>query len=618
MKVINLNTPSSKSEIYCGSGVFESRVPQIKYANLFLVTDSNVAEIYGGLIAEYFSACPRYVIKAGEASKTYNTLIAILKVMANANLTRSGCVIALGGGVVGDIAGLAASLYMRGVHLVQIPTTLLSQVDSSVGGKTAVDLGKIKNAIGTFYQPEQVIVDPMFLHTLPEREMRCGMGEIVKYAAIDDGIFKKISACANVYDFEFLDEITYDCIVHKAKVVELDERDSGGVRKSLNAGHTVGHALELYYGDKSHGEYVAIGMYFELYIAHRMGVTDSGYAEELKKLISLVVPQIPRFKDIGRAAKLASHDKKNARADEISIVAPIGAGNFKEIKLPIEQYTEYIKESNMSDIVQPIKLAVIGKDVSASKSPEMHGFLAKQLGYNISYDKISIPEEKFEDKIEGILNNYDGINVTIPYKLSVIRHLKKTEGDAVQFGAVNTVSCAARIGYNTDGLGFALMLKNNGVELAGKRALLLGAGGAGRSVAKKLKDMGADVYVYDRLAQNAQRVAEEFSVTAIDEVTHGNYEVIINATGVGMHKTVGISPVGEDILKDCNVAVDLIYTPTKSEFLRIAESLGKKIINGEAMLFYQAYYSDCVYFNIESNAKKAKQLFELYQKEQQK
>ncbi len=616
MKIINLKTASSQSVICCGAGAFESLVPEIKYRDLFLVTDSNVAEIYGEIIAKYFPSCPKHVIKAGEASKTYNTLIAILKAMANANLTRSGCVVALGGGVVGDIAGLAASLYMRGVHLVQIPTTLLSQVDSSVGGKTAVDLGKIKNAIGTFYQPEQVIVDPMFLHTLPEREMRCGMGEIVKYAAINDGIFKKLSASSNVYDFDFLDEITYDCIMHKAKVVEQDERDSGGVRKSLNVGHTAGHALELFYGDKSHGEYVAIGMYFELYIAVKEGVTDSRYAEELKKLISLVVPQIPRFKDIAMAAKLASHDKKNARADEISIVAPTGGGAFKEIKLPIKQYKEYIKESNMSDIVRQLKLAVIGKDVSASKSPEMHGFIAEQLGYKITYEKISVLEDKFEDEIEGILNNYDGINVTIPYKLSVIKHLKKTEGDAVQFGAVNTVSCASRTGYNTDGLGFALMLKNNGVEVAGKRVLLLGAGGAGRSVAKKLKDARAEVFVYDKFMQNAKDVADEFSVTAIGEVTNGNYDVIINATGVGMHKTVGVSPVGEDILKGCNAAVDLIYTPQKSEFLRIAESLGKKIINGEAMLFYQAYYADCVYFGIESDAKKAKKLFELYSKKE--
>ncbi len=616
MKVINLKTASSESTIYCGEGAFAERVPQIKYKDIFVITDSNVAELYGGLIKKYFSNCPSYVIKAGEASKTYNTLISILRNIASYNLTRTGCIVAFGGGVVGDIAGLAASLYMRGIHLVQIPTTLLAQVDSSVGGKTAVDLGKIKNAIGTFYQPEQVIVDPMFLHTLPEREMRCGMGEIVKYAAINGGIFDKLSNCADVYDFNFLDGIIYDCIMHKVKVVEQDEKDCGGIRKSLNVGHTVGHALELFYGDKSHGEYVAIGMYFELYLAETAGVTCEQYANQLKKLISLVVPQIPDFKNIGRAARLSSHDKKNARANEVSIIAPTGGGNFTEIKLPILQFINSIKECNLTAGSQkPLALAVIGKDVSASKSPEMHTFLAEKLGYKITYEKISIPQDKFEDEIEGILNSHDGINVTIPYKLSVIKHLKRTDGDAVHFGAVNTVSCSARVGYNTDGLGFALMLKNNEVELNGKKALLLGAGGAGRSVAKKLKDMGAEVYVYDSCLINAEKVAKEFSVTAIKKVERGNYEVIVNATGVGMHNTVGISPVNEEIIGGCNVAVDLIYTPVKSEFLRIAESLGKKIINGEAMLFYQAYYADCVYFGIESNAKQAKDLFKLYQKE---
>jgi shikimate dehydrogenase len=133
-----------------------------------------------------------------------------------------------------------------------------------------------------------------------------------------------------------------------------------------------------------------------------------------------------------------------------------------------------------------LKLAVIGKDVSKSDSPKMHSFIAENMGNQISYEAVSIPEEQFEEKIDGILSGFDGFNVTIPYKLSVMPHLKNIKGDATTFGAVNTVVTKSSSGYNTDGLGFMLMLKTNGVEPEGKKVLLLGAGGAGRSVAKKL------------------------------------------------------------------------------------------------------------------------------------
>ncbi|MDE7163491.1 MAG: shikimate dehydrogenase [Clostridia bacterium] len=262
------------------------------------------------------------------------------------------------------------------------------------------------------------------------------------------------------------------------------------------------------------------------------------------------------------------------------------------------------------------KLAVIGKDVSQSTSPQIHNFIASQLGIEISYEKISIPEEQFESRIEELLKTYDGLNVTIPYKLSIIPHLKATEGDATAFGAVNTVRTSTLTGYNTDGLGFMQMLESNGVQVDGCDVLLLGAGGAGRSVAKKLSDGGAHVEVYDRNADNAQSVAKQFAnVTAVDKVVAKKRKLIINATGVGMHKSEGLSPVPAEILEGCDVAVDLIYVPEKSEFLRIAESLGKKIINGRAMLFYQAYYSDCIYFNLTPSADVAADLFKKYLKE---
>lgn len=262
-----------------------------------------------------------------------------------------------------------------------------------------------------------------------------------------------------------------------------------------------------------------------------------------------------------------------------------------------------------------IKLAVVGKDVSKSASPQIHLFIAKNLGVQISYDKISIPEEQFEGQIEGLLKEYDGLNFTIPYKLTVIPHLKEIVGDAKAFGAVNTVVTKTLKGYNTDGLGFMQMLNSAGIEVDGKKVLLLGAGGAGRSVAKKLLDGGAKVEIYDRFTQNAVNVANEFgNITVLNEVVPHKVDVIINATGVGMHKTEGISPVGEEVLKLCDTAVDLIYVPAQSEFLRLAESLGKKTLNGASMLFYQAYYSDCYYFGLTPDPAVASKLYEEYAK----
>ena len=148
------------------------------------------------------------------------------------------------------------------------------------------------------------------------------------------------------------------------------------------------------------------------------------------------------------------------------------------------------------------KLAVIGKDVSKSISPQIHKFIASRLNLEMEYDKISIPESEFEGSIDALLQAYSGVNVTIPYKLAVIPRLKKVEGDAKAFGAVNTVNCKNLTGYNTDGLGFMLMLKNSGVVVSKKEVLVIGAGGAGRSVAKKLFDAGATVSVYDRVRSN--------------------------------------------------------------------------------------------------------------------
>lgn len=342
MRKFTISTSTVQSDIYCGKGAFRERTACLSGEKLFILTDSNVMALYGGRISEAFGDSPVFVIPAGERSKNHKTLFSILSAMLDAGVTRSYTLVAFGGGVVGDIGGLAAGLYMRGIRAVQIPTTLLAQVDSSVGGKTAVDFRGVKNIIGMFYQPAEVICDPLFLGTLPRRELRCGLGEIIKYGALDGDIYSKLLGnSSRLFSEEFQEDITFDCIRHKAAVVCADERDTGGKRKTLNLGHTTGHAFELYYKRKSHGEFVLIGMYYEMLIAEKLGRGGGEYYENLKKLIKSVVA-VPAFADVEKAAAYAKYDKKNAVASEISMIVPYIEGESREIVLPAEEYISLI------------------------------------------------------------------------------------------------------------------------------------------------------------------------------------------------------------------------------------------------------------------------------------
>ena len=270
-----------------------------------------------------------------------------------------------------------------------------------------------------------------------------------------------------------------------------------------------------------------------------------------------------------------------------------------------------------------LKLAVIGKDVSGSLSPAMHTFLLGKMGAACSYEKVSIPPEKFSSRAEELFSRFDCFNVTIPFKADIMPCLAQICGDAKAFGAVNTVVSRTRAGYNTDGNGFMLMLENAGLEPRGKRVLVLGAGGAGRSCIYKLSRAGAQVFAYERDGARLERVHRELGAfTPLGQVEALAYDLVLNCTGVGMHDTVGKTPcvrtqageesVGEWLLARCSAAVDLIYKPKQSEFLRIAASLGKKTVNGDAMLFYQAYYSDCIYLERTPSAAEAKAYYQQY------
>lgn len=253
-----------------------------------VVSDSNVAPIYADRVTASlrqngFEASV-FVFPAGEASKRLSTIERMYEFFFEHNLTRTDIIVALGGGVTGDMAGFAAASYLRGIDFVQIPTSLLSQVDSSVGGKTGVDLPSGKNLVGAFWQPRLVLIDPDTLDTLPEAFFRDGMGEVVKYGCIRSrSLFEKLER-ENAADI--IEDIIYECVSIKRDVVERDERDTGE-RAILNFGHTFGHAIEKLggYTSMTHGEAVAAGAAILTRITESKGLTEKGTSARLDALL---------------------------------------------------------------------------------------------------------------------------------------------------------------------------------------------------------------------------------------------------------------------------------------------------------------------------------------------
>ena len=342
---INLKGTPKRSVIVCRKNVLTKQLkddlPWLKAGGAMIFTDSNVFSLYQRKIKVL--DLPVFVMPAGEEYKTEQTLFALLQAMAEAGLRRSSALIALGGGVVGDIGGLAASLFMRGISCIQVPTTLLAQVDSSVGGKTAIDFCGVKNLIGAFHQPMYVYADPDFFRTLPPREIRCGLGEIVKHAALNGALFEKLLANrGRLFDLGFLSELVPENIAIKAEIVRKDPNETG-LRRCLNLGHTTGHAIELTKGDLSHGECVLLGLLYENRIARKYLATDEAYLDALESLIRTVLVCDVTF-DAEEAARLALHDKKNTAKDTVSLVVPTRKGEFAFLDLNFSDYVHALKE----------------------------------------------------------------------------------------------------------------------------------------------------------------------------------------------------------------------------------------------------------------------------------
>lgn len=283
-----------------------------------IVTDTGVPVSYSKTIAEQCKESMIYTVAEGESSKSLVVFGQLLQTMLDHGFSRKDCVIAVGGGVVGDLSGFAASAYMRGIDFYNIPTTLLSQIDSSIGGKTAINFGGVKNIVGAFYQPKKVLIDPDLLKTLPSRQIANGLAEAIKMSLTSD---KELFELFENKDIEAnLDEIIIRSLQIKKAVVEQDEKEAG-LRKILNFGHTIGHGIESSEGmsELYHGECVALGM-----------LPMCG--EEIRLRVLAVLKKCSLYRELeydwDKITDAAFHDKK-ADGDKVTVTLVNEAGNFE-------------------------------------------------------------------------------------------------------------------------------------------------------------------------------------------------------------------------------------------------------------------------------------------------
>jgi len=338
MQTIRVETPSAKYDVMTGSGLLRTLAPRIEREagrlprRVFVVTSPEIWGLWGESFLESFSEPPiALFLDPGEKHKTLQSAERLLRQMAEAGGDRGSLLIAFGGGIVGDVGGFVASSYMRGIPYVQVPTTFLSQVDSSVGGKTGVNLPEGKNLVGSFHHPRAVFADIEVLGTLPERELKAGLMESVKAGIIRDrALVRYMEEHAEQVlgrDAKALEKVISASIRMKAGVVGQDERE-GGLRMILNLGHTVGHAFEQATGYKTllHGEAVGWGMVAALYLARKRGTISARQFERLENLIHLYGP-LPELKlRAARVVAATGGDKKNLGGVR-RFVLPVGIGD---------------------------------------------------------------------------------------------------------------------------------------------------------------------------------------------------------------------------------------------------------------------------------------------------
>ncbi len=347
MNTVKVNA-SKEYNIYIGNGLLSDVGERIKnelgVCSAAVITDDNVNSLYADkVIASLENAgfrTVKFVFTHGEDSKSINTYSEILGFLAENHITRTDMIISLGGGIPGDMGGFAAATFLRGIKFVQIPTTLLSAVDSSVGGKTAVNLKAGKNLAGAFYQPDMVICDYSALDTLPPEIFADGCAEVIKYGAIMDKEFFEFLKNNDIK--ENIEYVITRCVEMKRDIVNEDEKETG-IRAILNFGHTIGHSIEINSKfEISHGSAVAIGMIIASKGAYKMGYCDNDISDEIKEV--LIKNNLPVSCSFSAEAlyNVAVSDKKRS-GDSIKLIIPERTGKCVGKKVPTEQMLDFIK-----------------------------------------------------------------------------------------------------------------------------------------------------------------------------------------------------------------------------------------------------------------------------------
>jgi 3-dehydroquinate synthase len=343
VQTIRVDTPSAKYDVLTGSGLVETLAPRIERAvgkmprRVFVLTSPSIWALWSQTFCSSFAEQPiALFLPPGEKYKTMASVDRLLREMVRAGGDRGSLLIAFGGGIVGDVGGFLAAIFMRGIPYVQVPTTFLSQVDSSVGGKVGVNLPEGKNLVGSFHQPRAVFADIGVLGTLPGRELRAGLMESVKAGIIRDrALLRYMEEHADAVlgrDPRALEKVIAASIRMKAGVVRLDERDFG-LRMILNLGHTVGHAIEqaTRYKLLLHGEAVGWGMIAALSLAHRRGTISKSQFERMERLIHRYGPLPPMKLRAAKVIAATSRDKKNIGGVR-RFVLPVGIGNASVVE----------------------------------------------------------------------------------------------------------------------------------------------------------------------------------------------------------------------------------------------------------------------------------------------
>lgn len=348
MKTIQVNA-SKKYQVLIGSGLLRQLGAYVtahsSARKIAIISDSNVWPLYGSTVQDSLSRAgikeiTSYVFPAGEQSKNGSTYLSILEFLAEHQLTRSDCLIALGGGVVGDMTGFVAATYLRGVDYIQIPTSLLAAVDSSVGGKTAIDLAAGKNLAGAFYQPKLVLCDIDTLGTLPEAIFRDGCAEVIKYGVLYDAqLFSHLKERGLDFSRE---EVIARCVELKRDVVACDEFDKGE-RQKLNLGHTIGHGVEAQsHFTVSHGQAVSIGMAIVSRAGKALGICAPTVCDEIIEVLSHF--DLPTKTGCPAQAlyTCALSDKKRA-GDTVNLIVPKAIGDCVIRPTPVEDLKSFIE-----------------------------------------------------------------------------------------------------------------------------------------------------------------------------------------------------------------------------------------------------------------------------------